>query len=77
MTNEDWELKFQMAHEISSLIAKAREQKHLSRYQLAKRTNIDAGHIAKIEDGFLCPRADTLHKICKALDLTIVLPLPI
>lgn len=73
--NED--LKIILAQRIGRLIASARERKKWSPYTLAKRSGVDAGHIAKIEDGFLCPRIDTLQKLCKALEINIVLPLTI
>lgn len=49
----------------------------MSLYELSKKTKISVGHLSRIERGINMPRADILHKICLALDLQIVFPLPI
>ena len=62
---------------IAQAIKEQRERLGLSLYQLAKQTGLSEGHISKIERGMNIPRADILHKICLALNLQIVFPLPI
>lgn len=49
----------------------------MSLYELSKSTKISVGHLSRIERGLNMPRADILHKICLALNLQIVFPLPI
>ena len=49
----------------------------MSLYELSKNTKISVGHLSRIERGLNMPRADILHKICLALNLQIVFPLPI
>ena len=75
MQKENEDLKIVCAQKIAHLITAARVRKGWSPYTLARRSGVDAGHLSKIEDGFLCPRLDTLQKLCKALELNIVFPL--
>ena len=49
----------------------------ISLYELSNRTKISVGHLSRIERGLNIPRADILQKICLALNLQIVFPLPI
>lgn len=49
----------------------------MSLYELSKNTKISVGHLSRIERGLNMPRADILQKICLALNLQIVFPLPI
>lgn len=62
---------------IAQAITEQREHLGFSLYQLAKQTGLSEGHLSKIERGMNIPRADVLHKICLALNLQIVFPLPI
>lgn len=62
---------------LARMIQEQRLMLGLSLYQLAKQTRMSEGHLSKIERGLNIPRADVLHKICLALNLQIVFPLPI
>lgn len=62
---------------LAKVIQEQRLKLGLSLYQLAKQTGLSEGHLSKIERGLNIPRADVLHKICLALNLKIVFPLPI
>lgn len=71
------EIKNLLADKIAGIIKKERQARGWSRYQLAKRSNVDAGHLMRIEKGLLCPQIDTLHKLCCALQIQLQIPLPI
>lgn len=62
---------------LAKMIQEQRLTLGMSLYQVAKQTGMSEGHLSKIERGLNIPRADILHKICLALNLQIVLPLPI
>lgn len=62
---------------LAKMIQEQRLMLGVSLYQLAKQTGLSVGHLSKIERGLNIPRADILHKICLALNLRIVFPLPI
>lgn len=62
---------------LAKIIQDRRLMLGLSLYQLAKKTGLSEGHLSKIERGMNIPRADVLHRICLALNLQIVFPLPI
>lgn len=62
---------------LARIIQEQRLMLGLSLYKFAKQTGLSEGHLSKIERGLNIPRADVLHKICLALNLQIVLPLPI
>lgn len=74
---KDEETKLLVAGHIARVIKKAREEKGLSVYKLARKSSIDTATIYRIEDGLNTVRIDTLHKLCKALGLEIKVPLPI
>ena len=71
------EIKEKTQVHIARLMQEKRLSLGVSLYQLAKQTGISQGHLSKIERGLNIPRADVLQKICFALDLQIVFPLPI
>ena len=71
------EIKDKTQAHLARIIQEQRGRLGISLYQLAKQTGISEGHISKIERGMNIPRADILHKICLALNLQIVFPLPI
>lgn len=62
---------------LARMIQEQRLMLGMSLYQVAKQTGISEGHLSKIERGMNIPRADILHKICLALNLQIIFPLPI
>ena len=62
---------------LARMIQEQRLMLGMSLYQLAKQTGLSERHLSKIERGLNIPRADVLHKICLALNLQIVFPLPI
>lgn len=62
---------------LARMIQEQRLTLGMSLYQVAKQTGLSEGHLSKIERGLNIPRADVLHKICLALNLQIVFPLPI
>lgn len=62
---------------LARLIQERRLTLGMSLYELSKNTKISIGHLSRIERGMNSPRADILHKICIALNLKIVFPLPI
>lgn len=62
---------------LARMIQEQRLKLGISLYQLAKQTGLSIGHLSRIERGMNIPRADVLHKICLALNLQIVFPLPI
>ena len=71
------EIKDKMQVHLARMIQEQRLMLGLSLYQLAKQTGLSIGHLSRIERGMNTPRADVLHKICLALNLQIVFPLPI
>lgn len=62
---------------LAKMIQEQRLTFGLSLYQLANQTGLSVGHLSRIERGMNIPRVDILHKICLALNLQIVFPLPI
>lgn len=54
---------------IGDMIAKIRKEKGISKTELAKRTDINIGHLTHIEKGERNPSHKTLKNICKALDV--------
>lgn len=54
---------------IGDLISKIREDKQISKTNLAKDTNINVGHLTHIEKGERNPSHKALKSICDALDV--------
>ncbi len=54
---------------IGDMIAKIRKEKGMSKTELAKRTDINIGHLTHIEKGERNPSHKALKNICKALDV--------
>lgn len=62
---------------IARQMKEKRKEKGWTLYRLEKESGVTSGHLAKIEKGYLTPRADILHRICEALKMEIAFPLPI
>ena len=58
---------------IGKRIAELRKEKELSQVDLALKTGLDKGHIARIELGRYSVGLDTLQKISDALEVKIEL----
>ena len=56
---------------IGKRIAELRKERELSQVDLALKTGLDKGHIARIELGRYSVGLDTLQKIADALDVKI------
>lgn len=54
---------------IGDMIAKARNEKNMTKTELAKLTDINIGHLTHIEKGERNPSHKALKNICKALDI--------
>lgn len=54
---------------IGDMIAKVREEKNMTKTELARITNINIGHLSHIEKGERNPSHKALKNICKALDI--------
>ena len=54
---------------IGDMIAKAREEKNMTKAELARLANIDLGHLSHIEKGERNPSHKTLKLICQALEI--------
>lgn len=54
---------------IGNMIAKVREEKGITKTELARLTNINIGHLTHIEKGERNPSHKALKNICKALDI--------
>ena len=62
--------------QIISLIKKVRENKEISKGQLALKTGIDRAYLSKIESGKVSPGSEIIEKIFDALGIDINQPLP-
>lgn len=71
---KDDKLKLIVSDEIARRIRTEREKWGYSRYALAQKAGIDAGHLQRIEEGRFAIRIDVLQKICVALRLEITFP---
>lgn len=60
---------------IAAMIKEAREAKGWTRYELAKRANMNEAHIMRIEQAQFCIRVDVLNKLSKVLGMGVVFPL--
>lgn len=56
-------------------IEEARRAKGWTIYELAKRTGLGETHLKKLEQGVYSCRVDILEKVCKALEIEVVIPL--
>ena len=54
---------------IGELISKIRQKRNITKYELARRTNINVGHIAHIENEERNPSHRALKSICRALEI--------
>ena len=54
---------------IGDMIAKARNEKGMTKTELSKLTKINIGHLTHIEKGERNPSHKALKKICKALEI--------
>ncbi|MGN1327208.1 MAG: helix-turn-helix domain-containing protein [Clostridia bacterium] len=54
---------------LGKLLAKIREDKKLSKAQLADMADIDSGHLSHIEKGDRTPSHKALRKLCDSLDI--------
>ena len=54
---------------IGDMIAKVRNEKGMTKTELARLTNINIGHLTHIEKGERNPSHKALKNICKALDI--------
>lgn len=59
--------------EISRMIAREREKRGLSRYELSKRSGVQINHITKIEQGAMNARIDTIIRLLNAMNLELTL----
>lgn len=57
--------------EIANRIVKARKAKGMSQEKLAAESGIDRSHVGFIEQGIRKPNVATLHKITRALDISL------
>ena len=55
---------------IGNLITKIREEKNMTKTELARIVGIDLGHLTHIEKGERIPSRKTLKKICLALNIS-------
>lgn len=69
--------KLLVGDRVAEIIKEERERQGLSLYRLAEKSGIPASNLHRIEKGLVCPRIDTVHAICVALDLEIQLPIQI
>lgn len=72
---KDDEIKIFTAGKLARMIKAEREKRGWTIYRLAQKSDVHAAHIARIEEGMLAPRTDTLQKICAALKFEITFPL--
>ena len=54
---------------IGELISRIRQEKNITKSELARRTNINVGHIAHIENEERNPSHRALKSICRALEI--------
>lgn len=54
---------------LGSMISKIRKEKHMTKVELAKRTDINIGHLTHIEKGERNPSHKALRSITKALEV--------
>ena len=54
---------------LAELISKIRKDKHITKAYLARKANINVGHLAHIEKGERTPSHKALKKICETLDV--------
>lgn len=71
----DDEIKIFTAGKLARIIKVEREERGWTIYRLAQESGVHAAHIARIEEGMLAPRTDTLQKLCAALRIEIKFPL--
>jgi transcriptional regulator with XRE-family HTH domain len=61
----------QIYRELGKRIVKARTARGMSQEKLATESGIDRSHMGFIEQGRRKPTLSTLHKIARALDLSL------
>ena len=54
---------------IGELISRIRQEKNITKSELARRTNINVGHVAHIESEERNPSHRALKSICRALEI--------
>ena len=69
---ENLELKKELIHNFHWIVMRARRMKHLTQEQLAQEINEPEIVIKKIETGFAPERVDTIKKIEKCLEISIM-----
>lgn len=60
--------------EVSRRIHEERIKRGWTIYKLASLSGVHTSNISRIEDGFICPRVDLLHKLCVTLEIEIKIP---
>lgn len=58
-------------NDIGDIIKSARERRNITRYELAKRSGVQATHIRKIEEGLNDPSFRVLERLANVLELAI------
>lgn len=60
------------AHAIGRRVRELREQRSMSQAELARRIGASQSMVARLESGSTESRLDTLERVCRALDLDLV-----
>jgi ribosome-binding protein aMBF1 (putative translation factor) len=60
------------AHELGVKVRQLREERGLSQAELARRMGSTQSVIARLELGGVEPRFETIERVCRALDLELV-----
>lgn len=65
----------EMRTKLGLLIKAAREAKGWTHYELAKRSGLGETHVKNIERGAYSIRVDILERLCKTLEMEVIIPL--
>lgn len=61
-----------MEQEIGTFIKKRRKELGMTLQQMADKTGLSTGYLSLMERGINSPTIDNLHKICRAIDTTMI-----
>ena len=61
-----------MVQEIGIYIKKRRKELGMTLQQMAEKTGLSTGYLSLMERGINSPTIDNLHKICRAIDTTMI-----
>ena len=61
-----------MEQMIGTFIKKRRKEMNMTLQQMADKTGLSAGYLSLLERGMNSPTIDNLHKICRAIDTTMI-----